>query len=130
MTIQTILSKFDKVRNAGTDKYRVKCPVHNGKDFNMLISERSDLSVGAHCFVCGAQGPELVQALGLPMKEIFAPESEYVRPVVTKKMEQEALEDAIVLDIAKDQQHLSLADKRRIRLAKARLERINELKSA
>jgi len=130
MTIQTILNQFDKVRNAGTDKYRVKCPVHNGKDFNMSIKECSDGTVLAHCFVCGAKGPELAQALNLPIKEIFPPENEYVRPVVTKRMEQEALEDSIVLDIAKDQQHLSLADKRRVRLAKARLERINELKSA
>jgi hypothetical protein len=80
--------------------------------------------------VCGAKGLELAQALNLPIKEIFPPENEYVRPVVTKRMEQEAFEDAIVLDIAKDQERLSLADKRRIRLAKARLERINELKSA
>lgn len=134
MTIQTILNQFDKVRNAGQDKYRVQCPVHNGKGFNMLISERSDRSVGAHCFVCGAQGPELANALGVSIKEIFSPDSDYVPQPYNSKVREQELEDTMVLSIAEaDEQNgkrLSWEDKKRIRLAKARLEGINALKSA
>ena len=130
MTVQTILSHFDKVRNSGQDKWRVPCPVHNGKDYNMSIKECSDGTVLAHCFVCGADGPKLVEALGLPMSEIFPPNQEYIRPVLTKKMQQEALEDEIVLSIANQSRTLSLEDKRRVRLAKARLEGIQQIKNA
>jgi len=130
MTVQTILNHFDKVRNSGQDKWRVPCPVHNGKDYNMSIKECSDGTVLAHCFVCGADGPKLVEALGLSMSEIFPPNQDYIRPVLTKKMQQEALEDEIVLSIANQSRTLSLDDKRRVRLAKARLEGIQQIKNA
>lgn len=130
MTAETILKKFSKVRNSGQDKWRVQCPVHNGKDFNMSIKECQDGTVLAHCFVCGADGPKLVEALGLPLSEIFPPDSQYIRPVFSKKMQHEALEDEIVLSIAGETRKLTLEDKRRIRLAKARLEGIEQIKNA
>lgn len=134
MPVENILNQFPKVRNAGQSKWRVPCPVHGGKDFNMMISERNDGSVGAHCFVCGANGIQMIEALGLPMKEIFAPDSEYVRPAITRKMREEAEIDRSVLMIAesaeKTGQRLSLEDKRRVRLAKARLEGIEQLKAS
>lgn len=130
MTVETILNQFAKVRNSGQDKWRVPCPVHDGKGFNMSIKECSDGTVLAHCFVCGADGPALCQSLGLPLSEIFPPDREYVRPVFTKKMQQEALEDEIVLSIASETRKLTLDDKRRIRLAKARLEGIDQIRNA
>lgn len=130
MTVQTILNRLDKVRKTGTDKWRTPCPVHNGKDYNMSIRECSDGTVLAHCFVCGADGPALCDALGISKSEIFPPDSQYVRPVVTKKMQQEALEDEFVISIASQQRKLTLEDKRRLRLAKARLEGIEQIKNA
>ena len=97
----------------------------------MMISERRDGSVGVHCFVCGATGTELMEVLGLPMKELFAEDSEYVRPIVNTKMREQKLEDEIVLDIAKSATEtgtkLSLEDKRRIRLARHRIASIENL---
>lgn len=130
MTVETILNRFDKVRNSGQDKWRVPCPVHNGKDFNMSIKECADGTVLAHCFVCGADGPALCEALGLPLAEIFPPDNRYIKPVITKKMQQEALEDEFVISIASQQRKLTLEDKRRLRLAKARLEGIDQIKNA
>lgn len=134
MTIQNVLARLDRVVPSGKDRWRAPCPVHNGKDRNLMISERSDGSVGAHCFVCGATGPQLCDALGLPLKEIFAPDSEYVRQPYSAKMREQELEDSMVLTIAESDQksgkRLSWEDKKRIRLAKARLEGINSLKSA
>lgn len=131
MSIHNVLQRFEKVMNAGKDKWRVPCPVHQGKNKNMLISERPDGSVGAHCFVCGAGGPEMAKALGLELKEIFAPDSEYVRPVITRQMQEEANVDRMVLTIANAKEErgerLTLEDKRRVRLARARLEGIEQL---
>jgi hypothetical protein len=45
-------------------------------------------------------------------------------------MQQEALEDEIVLSIASETRKLTLEDKRRVRLAKARLEGIAQIKNA
>ena len=133
MTAQAILNHCDKVRNAGQDKWRIPCPSHGGKGFNMMISERSDGSVGAHCFVCGANGVDLIESLNLPMKELFAPDSEYQRPLVTKKMQTQAQEDEAVLMVAKGYkergERMTLEDKRRVRLAKARLEGIQQLQA-
>tara|TARA_R100000951_G_scaffold71345_1_gene60111 strand:- start:638 stop:1045 length:408 start_codon:yes stop_codon:yes gene_type:complete len=131
VTVQNVLARLDKVRTAGESKWRCPCPVHAGKDFNMMISERRDGSVGVHCFVCGATGTELMEVLGLPMKELFAEDSEYVRPIVNTKMREQKLEDEIVLDIAKSATEtgtkLSLEDKRRIRLARHRIASIENL---
>lgn len=130
MTVQTILNRLDKVRSTGTDKWRTPCPVHNGKNYNMSIKECADGTVLAHCFVCGADGPSLCESLGLPVSEIFPPDNDYVRPVITKKMQQEAFEDEFVISIASQQRKLTLEDKRRLRLAKARLEGIEQIKNA
>lgn len=128
MTIQTILGSLDKVATAGQSKWRAACPVHGGTHRNLMVSERSDGSVGAHCFVCGADGVALCNSLGLPIAEIFAPDSQYERPIITNQMKQQMLEDELVLSIAQADEErgkrLSLEDKRRVRLAEARIEGI------
>ena len=132
MTIHNVLARLDRVSPAGKDKWRSPCPVHNGKDRNLMISERSDGSVGVHCFVCGADGPKLCEAIGLPLKEIFSPDNDYVAPVFTKKMQDEELMDSMVIDIASSDiengKRLTWEDRKRIRLANARLEGINQRK--
>tara|TARA_R110000823_G_scaffold203197_1_gene334035 strand:+ start:6212 stop:6616 length:405 start_codon:yes stop_codon:yes gene_type:complete len=133
MPVENILSRLDKVSPSGQQKWRCACPVHGGTNKNMMISERSDGSVGVHCFVCGATGVQLMETLGLKLSEIFAPDSDYVRPAVTAKMNNQLMEDEMVLMISKaaeeDGIKLSLEDKRRVRLARHRSSRIEELKN-
>lgn len=131
--IDTILSRLNRVVSAGKDKWRAPCPVHQGEDRNLMISERSDGSVGAHCFVCGADGPALCDALGISLKEIFAPDSDYRPQAYNSKIKAQELEDTMVVTIAESDQRsgrrLSFYDKQRLRLAKARLEGIKEIKN-
>lgn len=124
MSIENILGSLDNVRKSGNSKWRAPCPVHKGKDRNLMISERSDGSVGCYCFVCGAGGPDVMQSLGLDLKEIFAPDSEYQRPVITKKMQEEETMDRLVIEMAKVNPPKTLEDTRRVQLAQARLEGI------
>ena len=124
MSIDNILGSLDNVRKSGNAKWRAPCPVHKGKDRNLMISERSDGSVGCYCFVCGAGGPDVMQSLGLDLKEIFAPDSEYQRPVITKKMQEEEKVDRLVIEMAKVNPPKTLEDTRRVQLAQARLEGI------
>ena len=133
MSVHNILQRLERVQQAGKSRWRAPCPVHQGKDRNLIVSERTDGSVGAHCFVCGAGGPELVEALGLPIKEIFSPDSDYVRPAVTAKMYEEKLADEMVMLMYNQEiragRRVSWEDKKRVRLAQARLEGISAIQS-
>lgn len=126
MSIDNILNSLDRVRKSGRNKWRAPCPVHGGKDLNMIISERSDGSVGAHCFVCGANGVDLVDNLALDRSEIFAPDSEYKKPVITRQMLEEEQMDRVILAMAENTPPQTLADKRRVKVAQARLEGLDE----
>jgi hypothetical protein len=96
-----------------------------------MISERPDRSVGVYCFVCGAGGVDLMETLRMPVSEIFSPNSNYVRPVVTRQMIQQRLEDDLVLSIAENDKangrKLSLEDKKRVRLARHRINGIDTI---
>ena len=131
MPVDNILARLEKVQPAGQNKWRAVCPVHGGKNRNLMISERSDKSVGIHCFVCGATGLDLMDTLGMPVSEIFSPDSNYVRPVITRQMTQQRLEDDLVLSIAENDKakgrKLSLDDKKRVRLARHRINGINTI---
>ena len=95
-----------------------------------MLSERSDGSVGVHCFVCGATGIEVVEALGWPVKELFSEDTDYQPPKINRKMREQAMEDEMVLMIASNpNQKLTLEDKRRIRLARHRLASISALEN-
>lgn len=126
MSIDTILNKFERVRKSGRNKWRVPCPVHGGKDFNMIISERSDGSVGAYCFVCGGSAVDVANHYGLDLKEIFAPDSDYKAPVITRQMLEDEQMDRMILAMAENTPPQTLADKRRVKMAQARLEGIEE----
>lgn len=130
LSIENIIGSLDRVRKSGRNKWRAPCPVHGGKDLNMIISERSDGSVGAHCFVCGANGVDLVDTLGFERSEIFAPDSEYQKPVITRQMQEEEQMDRMIMAMAENSTDMTLEDKRRVRLAKARLEGIDEKRRA
>jgi hypothetical protein len=72
-----------------------------------------------------------METLGMPLSEIFAPDSNYVRPVVTRQMTQQRLEDDLVLLIAENDKakgsKLSLEDKKRVRLARHRINGIDAM---
>jgi len=125
MTVQAILNKLPKYKASGQNKWRAPCPVHEGKDLNMIISEDETGKVGMHCFVCNANGVEVVQALGLPMAELFPPDDGYSRPAITARMQSKCLEDQIFVSIYDEEaknRSMTLIEKRQYRAAKARIE--------
>lgn len=130
MALAKILDSLPKSRPAGQGKYRAPCPVHNGKDFNLMLSEDASGKVGCHCFVCGANGLAVVEALGLSTSELFPPEDGYVRPMVTEKMKSQKIEDSIYQSIYADEsknRRMTLEERRRNRKAEARLEGIRQM---
>lgn len=129
MAIESILNALPIYKNYGK-KYRAPCPVHDGKDMNLMISERADGSVGCHCFVCGANGLAVVDALGVNRDELFPPDSDYKTPIITREMQITYAQDSLVIAMAEKMPRsaMTLEDKRRLKLAQARREGIEQIK--
>jgi len=128
--IDTILSQLDKVKSFGNGKYKALCPVHNEKTPSLAITERDDGSILAHCFGCGANGIEIVQALGLQPSDLY-PKSQrwhnekYRQPFPAKQiLECIGFESQIVLIAAQQVlggHSLNKTDFERLRLANDRI---------
>lgn len=71
VSLQNILNKLDKVKRVNSTQYKALCPVHNEKTPSLSIKEASNGDVVAYCFGCGANGIEVVSALGLEQSELF-----------------------------------------------------------
>lgn len=126
MTIENILARLSKVRKSHRG-YNACCPVHQDKNPSMTVTETDDGKVLIHCFSCGARGTDVVEALGLPVSELFS--GDYAGTYDAKyKLRKTELEDSLVIsmyeDGKRDGQYLSHADFKRYKLAKARLEQL------
>lgn len=128
MSIEAILNALPVYKNYGK-KFRAPCPVHDGKEMNLMISERTDGSVGAHCFVCGANGLAVVDALGVDRKELFPPDDGYRPQAMTREMRVTYGQDQLVIAMAEriPEEAMTLEDRRRLKLAKARVEGIESI---
>ncbi len=125
--VEEILDKLDKVRSTGKDKWTACCPVHGDKRPSMSIAEK-DGRVLCHCFSCGANGLDVVEALGLPKSVLF--QKELPRGHIPKKLKEEVSVDRLVIEGAKQMEKngkpLSYNDFKRLRLAKSRIEAYEE----
>ena len=94
--LEPILARLDKVRKFGKG-YRACCPVHQDKDPDMQLTE-VDGKVLIHCHACGANGKQVVEAIGLPMKVLFS--GDYEGPGRQERMLRDtALEDRFMVEL-------------------------------
>lgn len=121
--MEQILSRLDRVRQQG-DKYMACCPVHKDKTPSMMVTDKGD-KITMYCFGCGAKGPEIIKALGLPMSLIFKENS----PDFDKKqwlLDKTRVEDDLFISIYEASQskgeRIRSSDLQRYRLAKSRQE--------
>lgn len=130
MAIEAILNGLTNVVKSGKN-WRAPCPVHDGKDRNLVVFDNADGSVGCYCHVCGATGLAVVDAISVPRKELWPADNGYERPVFTREMKITEAQDQLVAAMADNRpwDSLTLADKRRVRLAKSRLESFDEMRS-
>lgn len=116
--INQLLEKLGKHQKSGKG-YRTACPVHGSKGATLSVTPKDKDYIVAHCFSCGAGGPEVCEVLGLPISILF-PDDEYKPPEITKDMKRQNIEDAFFSQFAKGQK-LSLNDTRTLRKASERL---------
>ncbi len=70
MSLTNILNCLDKVTKTGQNAYKAICPCHAENTPSLTIKEDGN-NIMCHCFGCGANGMEVVQALGLESSELF-----------------------------------------------------------
>lgn len=125
--IDELLDRLDKVRQTGEHKYLACCPVHGDKNPSMSIAEK-DGRVLCHCFACGANGLEVVQALGLSPSVLFEKpiEQGYIPKRVYEELDMDRLVIAGYEEMRKQGKPLSYKDFKRVRLAQNRIQVLEE----
>jgi len=118
--LQTIVSKLEKTKTTANG-YRARCPVHGSKGQTLSITAKDGGYIVAHCFSCGAGGPELMKALGLPVSFLFPETTEYIPPTITNQMKADNARDGIILQYAQESPPESLADNREVTKARERV---------
>ena len=118
--LSDILQRLDKVKQHG-DQYYACCPVHDDKSPSMGITEKEG-KVLIHCFSCGATGPEVMEAIGLPVSTLFRHKK---RGDIPNEMIEKAKEDVWYIEIFENEKRkgtrITYNEWKRYRLAKERV---------
>jgi hypothetical protein len=91
MTVETLLSRLDKVRRTGAGRWIARCPAHDDRTPSLSIRELDDGRTLIHCFG-GCSVADVLAAVGLDFDALF-PE----RPIGDRKPERRpfSAEDAL-----------------------------------
>lgn len=73
--LDKVLNRLDKVKSAGTDKWKACCPAHDDKHPSLAISETSEGVVLLKCWA-GCTTKEIVSAIGLELRDLFPGEKQ------------------------------------------------------
>ncbi len=72
MTAEVLLSRLEKVKQTGKDRWIACCPAHADKHPSLNVRELPDGKVLIKCFTgCGAA--DVVAAVGLELSDLFPP---------------------------------------------------------
>ncbi|MDX2475999.1 MAG: CHC2 zinc finger domain-containing protein [Gammaproteobacteria bacterium] len=70
ITIDSLLSRLDKVRSNGHDKWIACCPAHDDRSPSMSITTGDDGRILMHCFA-GCSVDEITRAIGIQTSDLF-----------------------------------------------------------
>ena len=70
MSIETLLSRVDGIRETGHGKYVARCPAHEDKSPSLAIKDCSDGRVLLHCFA-GCEVENVLRAADLTFTDIM-----------------------------------------------------------
>ncbi|MQT38107.1 virulence-associated protein E [Pseudomonas helleri] len=68
--LEKVISRLDKVKSAGANKWIACCPAHLDKSPSLSITETSDGVVLIKCWA-GCSANDIVQAIGLQLRDLF-----------------------------------------------------------
>jgi hypothetical protein len=124
--LDQFLKRLERVRKSGKG-YRARCPVHKDKDPSMSITEK-DGKVLAYCFSCGANGPQVAEALDLPMSALFS--EPFIKTGLSRKDQEDLEMDRLIIMIAEKNKPTSYSDFKRLKLARERVKQLEAIENS
>ncbi len=70
--VELVLSKLEKVRPRGRNRWSACCPAHDDQRPSLSVREAEDGKALIYCFA-GCKTVDVVQAIGLSMADLFVP---------------------------------------------------------
>lgn len=70
MNAETLLSRLDRVRQSGRDRWTARCPAHDDRGPSLSIRELDDGRTLIHCFA-GCSTGDVLGAVGLDFDVLF-----------------------------------------------------------
>ena len=70
MTAEVLLSRLEKVKATGSDRWIARCPAHGDKSPSLTVRELPDGRVLVHCFT-GCATDDVLAAVGLEFSDLF-----------------------------------------------------------
>lgn len=117
--LDKVLSCLDKVKSAGTNKWKACCPAHDDKHPSLAISETSDGVVLLKCWA-GCTTQNIVSTIGLELRDLFPGSNQPRRGPSKVAIEHERMVYRIGMTLL-EQGKLEGDDIERFNLAKQRL---------
>lgn len=131
MSIDTLLSRLDKPRQTGPDRWIARCPAHQDKSPSLSVRVLDDERILVHCFA-GCPVSDVLDAVGLEFADLYPERPEdHAKPErrpfpaieVLRALYHEILIVAAAAGFMLADRPLSTADRERLELA---VERIQE----
>jgi len=118
--LEKVLGRLDKVKPAGSGKWKACCPAHDDRDPSLGIREAEDGKVLVHCWA-GCTTRDILAAIGLELRDLFPGG----KPTQRGPSRAAITHERTVYQIGRAQQQmgsrLSTEDQARFELAKQRL---------
>lgn len=76
MSIENLLSRLDKVRRRGNNKWMASCPCHTDKTPSLSIKDDNG-TILLHCFSQECSAHEICSTIGMEVIDLFPPSDNY-----------------------------------------------------
>ena len=70
MSIETVISRLDGVRDTGPGRYLSRCPSHDDRSPSLAIKEEDDGRILLHCFA-GCETENVLASIGLTFSDVM-----------------------------------------------------------
>ncbi len=70
MSIDTLISRLDGVKQTGNGRYLASCPAHDDRSPSLAIKDGDDGRVLVHCFA-GCETEDVLSAIGLTFADVM-----------------------------------------------------------
>jgi len=97
--IEELLSRLNKVKSTGTDKYLACCPAHDDRSPSLAISVANNRLL-IHCFA-GCEATEILEAVNMDMSALFDDPQEHTPPTTAAQEKRIAKEQGHTIFRAK-----------------------------